>query len=82
MYNNLNNKNKASYQTNENNQSTNTIKPTQKTIINIGKTSVSLHKLKKLILFSGKPKENLNLSIVKNNYTERLIKDKKRNIQY
>ena len=80
MYNNLNNKNKASYQTNDNNQSTNTIKPTQKTIINIGKTSVSLHKLKKLILFSGKPKENLNLSIVKNNYTERLIKDKKRNI--
>ena len=42
-------------------------KPTNQTIINIGKSCISLPKLRKLIISTGKPKEK-NLSIVQNQY--------------
>ena len=44
------------------------IKSPQQTFINIGKSIMSLPKLKKLIIESSKPKDQINLSIIKNNF--------------
>lgn len=59
---------------------TNDIKTSNETLINIGKTYISLPKLRKLITSSSKPKED-NLSIIQNKYdNNKNISETQRNI--